>query len=323
MGKRGFSRQAMNYVGVMHRIPEIMGLELTWRKDAWEGRYYMNGERHAWKRDKIKVKMWTRADGTDIMIHEQGAGSMSLQNWLIRYGGARDWKNAMDIMRGNSTPIREYIHHEVRSDSEVRYVDREVFEEYRRYDLNRCNLFVWMCRMFGEERVRDVWNAYRVCTDEKGNVVFFYSDAEGRIIHDKVMRYSMNGKRDKQFITRRFKTSDGYSGRAYYGAHLVEDGKKVVLMESEKSVLLCAVHFGMDGDTVYLATGGKGNVRDVDERTWLAPDIDAIEAWSAIDGAQIYEWWGDFSGEFGSHDDIGDAIVRKMMGDYRGGERYL
>lgn len=307
---------------VMQHVPEILGMELTWRKDAWEGRYYLNGERHPYKRDKLKVKFWKAPDGrTHIVLYEQGGPQMSLQTWLVQYGGAMDWKHARDIMRG-CKPCALELGVRSRSESEVRYIGREVLEEYRGYDLNRCNLFAWMCRMFGESRVREVWDAYRACTDEKGNVVFFYSDAEGRIIHDKVMRYSMNGKRDKQFITRRFKTADGYKSRAYYGAHLVDDGKRIVLMESEKSVLLSACYFGMDGDTVFLATGGKGNVRDVDERTWLAPDIDAIETWSLINGARIYEWWNEFSGEFSGHDDIGDAIVRKMMGDYRGGERY-
>lgn len=308
---------------VMSRIPELLGMELTLRGGVWEGRYYINGERHPYKRDKLKVKTWAHNGRVDIFIHEQGGMSLSLTNWLQQYGGASNYAHAMCIIQRNELPAFDIRSFRQSTDSEVKYVSRDVLEEYRGYDLGNCTLFNWMCRMFGESRVREVWNAYRVCTDAKGNVVFFYSDAEGRIIHDKVIRYSMNGKRDKQFITRRFKTADGYRGRAYYGSHLVEDGKRVVLMESEKSVLLSACYFGIDSDAIFLATGGKGNVRDVDERTWLAPDIDAVETWSAIDGAQIWEWWNSFSGEYAGHDDIGDAIVRKMMGDYRGGERYV
>lgn len=309
---------------VMQHVPDILGMELTWRKDAWEGRYYLNGDRHPYKKDKLKVKFWKAPDGrTHIVLHEQGNNSMSLQSWLIAYGGASDYKEAINIMRG-CRPCSLELGRTIRKrEQEVVYVERAEFERFKEYDLNRCNLFVFMCRLFGEERVREVWERYNVTTDERGNVCYFYSDAEGRIIHDKVMRYNGYGKRDKQFITRRFKTSDGFRGRAYYGAHLVEDDKRIVLMESEKSVLLSACYFGMDGDTVFLATGGKGNVRDVDERTWLAPDIDAISEWSSVDGAQIYEWWNEFGGAFDSHDDIGDAIVRKMLGDYRGGERYM
>ena len=317
-------RYEIDMNAVMQSVPEILGMEMEWNNGAWEGRYYMNGERHAWKKDKLKVKFWESPDGrTYIILHEQGSGSMSLENWLQTYGSCPDWKTAREIMRQCKPCALELGGLRSRGEGEVRYVPKEVFEEYREYELERSSLFLWMCRMFGEQRVREVWDAYRVCTDEKGNVVFFYSDAEGRIVHDKVMCYGINGHRNKQFITRRFKTSDGYKGRAYYGAHLVEDGKRLVLMESEKSVLLSACYYGMNGDMIFLATGGKGNVRDVDERTWLAPDIDAISEWSNIEGAQIYEWWNEFEGEFGSHDDIGDAIVRKMLGDYRGGGRYM
>lgn len=316
-------RYEIDIHAVMQHIPEIMGLELTWRKDAWEGRYYLNGERHPYKRDKLKVKFWKNNGKTYIMAYEQGGKAMSLENWLQAYGGCPDWKTARDVMRGFKPCAIELHGYGSRSYNEVKYVEREVLEKYRGYDLGTCTLFNWMCRMFGEKRVREVWDAYKVTTNERGEVVYWYTDAEGRIVHDKVMRYSMNGHRDKQFITRKFKTADCYTGRAYYGAHLVEEDKKVVLMESEKSVLLCACHYGLDYGAVFLATGGKGNVRDIDERTWLAPDIDAIETWSAIEGAQIYEWWNEFKGTFDGHDDIGDAIVRKVMGDYRGGERYL
>lgn len=312
-----------NVDAVMSRIPELMGMELVWRKDAWEGRYYINGDRHPYKKDKLKVKVWSGNGVRSIWVHEQGGVSLSLPNWLQQYGGANNYQHAMAMIFRNERPTIDMGRYRVKTESEVRYVPREFFEQYKAYELERSNLFNWMCRMFGERRVREAFERYNVTSDGQGNTIYWYMDAEGRIVHDKVMRYGFNGHRDKQFITRRFKTSDGYRGRSYYGAHLVEDGKRIVLMESEKSVLLCACYFGLDGDTVFLATGGKGNVRDVDERTWLAPDIDAIETWSAIEGAQIYEWWNEFSGEFGGHEDIGDAIVRKTMGDYRGGERYL
>lgn len=314
MSKRNYSRVAMNYVGIMHRIPEIMGLELVWRKDAWEGRYYITGERHSWKKDKLKVKLWTRAEGTDIMVHEQGGESMCLQTWLIRFGGARDWKSAMDIMRGNSTPIREYMHHNIRNmvESEVRYVPREVFEQYRGYELERSSLFMWLCRLFGEFKVREAFERYNVTSDGQGNTIYWYMDAEGRIVHDKVMRYKANGKRDKTFTSRRFKVGDGYTSRVFFGAHLVEEGKDVHCVESEKSAIIMSI---VQPEKIWIATGGLSNLYECTEEMWLYPDVDAIERWSVVPGAKIVEWWQGIK-ELGDHDDIADIAIREKQSNY-------
>lgn len=303
------ARYDLDIYAIKQRIPEIMGMNLEWKRGGWQGGYYMNGERHPYRKDKLKVRVWRNEKGSMLWIHEEGGESLSLVNWLQRYGGASDWEEAMDILKGNSTPKRELL--EYIRPKEGKYVPEEVFAEYCQYDLGKCNLFNFMCRLFGQQRVMEAWAKYYVTSDSGGNVVWWYRDTEGRILHDKVMRYSYIGKRDKAFTTRRFKTADGFSGRAYFGSHLVEEGKKVVLLESEKSVLLCACYFGMDNDMVFLGTGGKSNTRDIDENTILLPDMDAISAWSDTKGV-ICEWWNLFDVEIGEKDDIGDAIVKQI-----------
>lgn len=298
-------RELIDLVAVMDNIPTIMGLDLTRKGDKWQGGYYMDRTKHPYRRDKLKVTIWNY----NIWVHEEGNRSLSLVNWLQQYGGAADYKEAYRIMRGNAIPLPPVARERERV--EGRYVSEEVFAEYCQYDLGRCNLFTWMCRMFGQTKVMEAWAKYDVTSDNEGNVVWWYRDAEGRLLHDKVMRYNAIGKRDKTFTTRRFKTADGFSGRCYWGAHLIEEGKKVVLLESEKSVLLCACYFGMDKDMVFLATGGKGNTRDIDENTILLPDMDAISDWSNTKGV-ICEWWNLFDVEIGEKDDIGDAIVKQL-----------
>lgn len=313
------ARLLVDMYAVMQHVPEILGMELTWRKDAWEGRYYLNGERHPYKRDKLKVKFWKAPDGrTHIVLHEQGNNSMSLQSWLIAYGGASDYKAAMNIMRGCKPCSLELGRTIRKREQEVVYVERAEFERFKEYDLNRCNLFAFMCRLFGEERVREVWERYNVTTDDKGNVCYWYVDPEGRICHDKVLSYRYNGHRDKRFTFRRFKTDAGYSARCFFGSHLIEQGKEYHCVESEKSCLLAAL---MYPDKIWVATGGKNQLRDVDSLMVLYPDCDCIDEWSAIEGARICEWWLGES-ELGDHDDIGDAIVKKMMGSYGYGGRY-
>lgn len=296
---------------VMQHIPEMLGLELTWKKDAWEGRYYLSGEKHPYKKDKLKIKFWRTEKGCSIWLHEQGGDSMSLQNWLQRYGGAADWKEAMDMMRGNSRPDARLMNlirtgNEI---NEVKYIDKKEYKSCMLFDLRRCPLFVWMAGLFGEEPVRDVWSKYHVTTDGDGLAVFWYTNSDGKICYDKRMRYKYDGHRDKSFGgTRRFLTANGYTERPWFGSHLIEDGKDIHVLESEKSVLICSLRYP---DKIWISAGGKNNLRDISDDMLLYPDIDAIDYWSNR-GARIVEWWaGDDN--IGEHDDYADKVVRDMF----------
>lgn len=295
---------------VMQNIPNITKLDLKWKNNAWEGRYYLNGDRHAYKKDKLRVKMWRTEKGCSIWLHEQGGESMSLQNWLQSYGGAADWKEAMDIMRGNSDVNKELIYMMMkgRRDNDVKYVNNSDYESCALFDLERCPLFVWMANIFGHDVVRDVWKRYHVTTDGNGLAVFWYTDSEGRICYDKRMRYKYDGHRDKAFGgTRHYKTDMGYTERPMFGEHLIEEVEDLHVLESEKSVLVCACRYP---DKLFVGTGGKNNIRSVEDNMILYPDMDAISEWSAK-SSRICEWWvGD--DEVGEHDDFADKIVRDV-----------
>lgn len=301
--------------GVMQNVPKITGLDLTWRKDSWEGKYYLNGEPHPYKKDKLKVKFWENGKGCSIWLHEQGGESMSIQNWLQRYGGAADWKEAMDMMRGKSNVSKELLD-VVRSEErkkECMYISNGKYEACSMYELERCPLFLWMCRLFGEQKVREVWKRYHVTTDGRGLAVFWYTDSEGRICYDKRMRYRHDGHRDKTFGgTRTYKTDMGYTARPMFGAHLIKDGMEINVLESEKSVLVAACRYP---DKLFVGTGGKNNIRSVEDNMVLYPDMDAIAEWSAK-GARICEWWMD-DDEVGEHDDFADKILRDVIKEKR------
>ena len=305
------ARELIDLYAVMQHIPNMLGMELTWKKDAWEGRYYLSGERHPYKKDKLKIKFWRNEKGCSIWLHEQGGDSMSLQNWLQRYGGAADWKEAMDMMRGNSRPDPKLLNL-IRTGSdthEVKYIDKSDYKACSLFDLRRCPLFVWMAGIYGEEQVRDVWAKYHVTTDGEGLAVFWYTNADGRICYDKRMKYKYDGHRDKTFGgTRRYTTAKGYTERPLFGAHLIGDSKEICVVESEKTALICALRYP---DKVWVGTGGKNNLKQVEDNMVLYPDMDAIGYWSSK-GASIAEWWlGDSS--IGEHDDIADKIIRERI----------
>ena len=311
------AREIIDLYAVMQHIPEIMNMNLVWRKGAWEGRYYLSGERHPYKKDKLKIKFWRNEKGCSIWLHEQGGDSMSLQQWLVRYGGAADWKEAMDMMRGNSRPDPKLLNL-IRTGSdthEVKYIAKSDYKACSLFDLRRCPLFVWMAGIFGKEQVRDVWAKYHVTTDGEGLAVFWYTNSDGKICYDKRIKYKYDGHRDKTFGgTRKYLTKDGYMERPMFGAHLVYYGnedsdKEVCVVESEKSALILSLTFP---DKTFLATGGKNNLRDVDDCMLLYPDIDAIELWSSIPHARIVEWWKDEDVR-SDHDDYADVVIRKKL----------
>lgn len=291
----------MDLSAIMDNIPTIMGLELRRKnEDCWEGAYYMNRTRHAYRRNKLTVKIWKQ----NIWVHEQGGLSMSLVNWLKNYGGADSTSDALKIMRGNANPFYQEF---ATANKEGSYVLESIYEEYKTYPLESCNLYNWMCRLFGEAKTREAWERYNVTTNERGDTVFWYRDTEGRLLHDKIMRYSMQGKRDKFYISRRFKVGDGYNQNCWFGSHLIGEGDELHCVESEKSALIMSI---IEPQKLWVASGGLSNIRDVDSHIWLYPDIDGIERWSAIKNAQIVEWWGGES--VGGHDDIADLVIRKI-----------
>ena len=290
----------IDWIRVFQHVPEITGLDLTLRGKAWEGRYYINTEPHPYKQDKLKIKLYNGC----VWLHEQGGASMSIVTWLTLYGGAADYKHAYQIIRGKDKPLIQKPEF-VAKKEQVNYVSPDVLQGAKAYDLNKCPLFRWMCTIFPEDHVREVWDRYNVSTDNYGNAVFWYTDADGKICYDKRIKYLESGKRDKAYGgSRKFKTADGYTARPYFGAHLVEKGLPVNIVESEKSCLICCLYYG----GVWLATGGKTNLKDVPDECVLWPDIDAISEWQGK--GNVMEWW---SGEtVDEHDDIADLIVRKF-----------
>lgn len=279
------------------QLPSIMGLDLTRkRNDLWWGAYYINGQPHAYRRDKMKVSLYNG----EIWVHEEGGITQSIATWLITNGRATDYREAYRILDCKGKPI-DVTRIFTNKPKAISYVPKSVVEAMSQFDLNKCPLFRWMCTLFPEDRVREVWRMYNVTTDSQGLAVFWYTDAEGRIAYDKRVAYREDGHRDKSFGgTRAYRTADGFTARPYFGAHLVGESE-VNIVESEKSVLLATLAYG----GTWLATGGKGNLKDV-ANARLYPDIDAINEWGTK--GEVVEWWQDWK-EFSDTSDIGDMIV--------------
>lgn len=293
-------RHIYNVLRAFEQVPSIMGLDLTRkRNDMWWGGYYLTGEQHSYRRDKMKVAIYNG----DIWVHEEGGVSQSLATWLVNNGRAADYREAYRILDCKGKPLDVQRFFEKRK-VVASYVPRSVVDAMAQIDLNKCPLFRWMSTLFPEDRVREVWRMYNVTTDSQQNAVFWYADSEGRIAFDKRIAYKEDGHRDKNYFPpREYRTADGFTARPYFGAHLVKEGEDVRICESEKSCLLATLAYG----GVWLATGGKGNLKDV-ANAKLYPDYDAREEWATrAKDAQVVQWWQGWS-ECGETSDIGDLI---------------
>ena len=294
-------RHIYNVLRAFEQVPSIMGLNLTRkRNDMWWGGYYLTGEQHSYRRDKMKVAIYNG----DIWVHEEGGVSQSLATWLVNNGRATDYREAYRILDCKDKPLNVQRFFEKRK-VVASYVPRSVVTSMAELDLRKCPLFRWMCTLFPEDRVREVWKKYNVTTDSRGLACFWYADSQGRIAYDKRVFYKEDGHRDKSFGgTREYRTSDGFTARPYFGAHLVKEGEEVNIVESEKTALACACYFG----GTWLACGGKNNLKDV-ANAKLYPDKDAYEEWSAK--GTCVPWFEGWS-ECGETSDIGDLIEWKI-----------
>ena len=274
------------------------------------GPYYLNGERHPYRKDKLKVFI----SRGNVFVYEEGGRGISLQQWLVEFGGAADWKEAVRMIKGESQSIvwDRGMRHAL--EKRTLYVEKAALEGAKRYPLENCPLFRWMCGMFPEEKVREAWDKYNVTTDSHNNCVYWYVDANGNILYDKRIAYGEDGHRIKTFFpSRQYRVGDGYNGKCYFGAHAIDPSRKVYVAESEKAVLMIYLMYGRQS----VATGGKSNLRELDKNMVLLPDYDnakeewEVKAWNA--GIEVWPWWEHWGiSEIPEHSDIADMIEWKI-----------
>ena len=307
MSKDGF-RFDYDPLAALANCPKLLGMELVPRGNGLQGGYYLNGDRHPYRRDKLKVFVGRGS----VWISEEGGRCVSLTQWLREFGGAETYRDAVRMINGEPQSVDWNREFRRIVSPDVKYVPKDVLEAARAYDLGRCPLFRWMCGLFPEADVRGVWGRYNVTTDSKGNAVFWFTDSAGRVLFDKRMAYGEDGHRLRDFFPgRKYRVGDGYTGRCYFGAHLVDQGRKVYVCESEKTCLLVALAYP---GRQCVATGGKGNLRDVDANTVLLPDMDARFEWQ--EKGEIWPWWEKWGvKEIPDKGDIGDMIVWKRVRD--------
>ena len=166
-------------------------------------------------------------------------------------------------------------------------------------------------------RINEMISCYCVGHSKNGHTIFWQIDHEGKLRTGKMMKYKLDGHRDKEdawnfdfihaILSRKRNESDPWPypqlfnpdkqemRQCLYGMHLLNRWKRrdidqtVCIVESEKTALLMAIAYGSHVKQIWMACGGLENLNreklkpliDQGRRIILYPDRDGIEKWLA------------------------------------------
>lgn len=146
---------------------------------------------------------------------------------------------------------------------EISYIPEEdMLITQERLDFNV--LFTYLSSLFDYNTVKKVFQDYYVGTvDFYGQSPCFWKiDLDGRVRTGKVMRYSDKGKRVKEDYSFKWMHRRGsHFVQVPFGAHLIEKGDIVNVVESEKTALICSIFYP---EQKWVAVGGSNCLKQLE-----------------------------------------------------------
>ncbi len=184
----------------------------------------------------------------------------------------------------------------VRQKQTIKLAPSYIFDSYVEKSLSHYSinpLYIYFCRVFGEEESIRLFRLYGIGTSVKwgGSTVFWQRDINGSVRTGKIMCYdSETGHRIKEpqayvsWAHSEMKLKDFHLKQCLFGEHLLAGSTSpVMLVESEKTAMVMS-HF--IPDYTWLATGGKNGCFNSDAMlvlkdrdVTLIPDLGATELW--------------------------------------------
>lgn len=153
-------------------------------------------------------------------------------------------------------------------------------------------LMQWLSKITPDaERLKCVYDEYRLGATRQGDVIFWYIDREGRVHDGKIMAYGSDGHRANWAnwvgsLMRKQKQlpEDFVSEKTLFGEHLLswKPESVVGLVESEKTAIICALWFP---EILWLATGGSSMLNDRvaevlrNRKVKIFPDSGCLDKW--------------------------------------------
>ena len=140
------------------------------------------------------------------------------------------------------------------------------------------NLLSYIRLTYGDPKAELVKKMYYLGTSKDGGTIFWEINKVQKVQKAKVSYYTSEGKRTNKFKVP-YKNEDGYYS-CLFGEHLIcekeNTEKTIVLVESEKTAIICALHIP---EYIWLSYGGiNGLTNDklkvlINRKVILVPDI--------------------------------------------------
>lgn len=164
--------------------------------------------------------------------------------------------------------------------------------EVNRYvgNYEKNNLFKFICKKFDAEKVRYIFEIYRVGVytgiSNFDWTMFWQIDGNAWTRTAKMIKYNPDGRRDKSnppmwyHALKSVKKENYEAKQCLFGYHLKGLGKPIAVVESEKTAIISSLFIPK---YTWMATGGKSNFRLLNglkgEDATLFPDLGAFDLW--------------------------------------------
>lgn len=159
----------------------------------------------------------------------------------------------------------------------LKYIEKTLVLKYNRVKPEN-NLLKYIRQTYGNEKAEQVKKMYYLGTSKDGGAIFWNINMEHKAQKAKVSYYTIKGKRTDKFKVP-YKNEDGYFS-CLYGEHLIaleeNQGKTIVLVESEKTAIICSIHIP---EYIWLSYGGINGLTEnklevlINNKVILVPDM--------------------------------------------------
>ena len=133
----------------------------------------------------------------------------------------------------------------------VKYIDFQLVNKSIA-DYPENNLLQYLRLQYGNKAIYQVQQMYYIGNTNDGGTIFWNINKDLKVQKSKICYYKKNGKRTSKFKVP-YKNEDGYYS-CLFGEHLLNTyDKPIVLVESEKTAIVCVINFP---DYNWLSYGG-------------------------------------------------------------------
>ena len=158
-----------------------------------------------------------------------------------------------------------------------KYLQKELVSRFFNHKPEN-NLLQYLRNIYGNKKVDLIKKMYFIGTSKDGGTVFWNINQNQKVQKAKVSYYTSDGRRTSHFKVP-YKNEEGYYS-CLFGEHLIENTKNIdkpiILVESEKTALVCAIHLP---NYIWLSYGGINGLTEnkldvlIGHKVLLVPDM--------------------------------------------------